>query len=283
MSTVRRVGLPGPLPVIALLTVAVSVACGSPEQAHAQEDFRHLDEGRPLRVEDAYAIKFREWEWEFGLRAAGVEGGAATGGGTFELKTGLFRNAQLGFEVHGEAARLDGTTNSGVEEIAFHFLYNINREGRRMPAVGLRADLALPGTGDLAIERPELRAKWMATRSFGSTRMHVNGARRWTLESTEPHEWEAGVALDHTLGLSSRLLAGDVFVQIPDEGRAVVWVDVGARLQLTRQSVLDVGVFSRVDTWDADVPNLGLTLGISRGFGVRSLTPIPPYPRPRLR
>ena len=47
-------------------TVAVVLLSG--RAATAQEDFRSLDAGRPLKVTDAYPKKFLEWEFQFGLQ-----------------------------------------------------------------------------------------------------------------------------------------------------------------------------------------------------------------------
>ena len=79
----------------------------------AQDDFRHVDESRPLRVEDAYPIKFQEWEWEIGTGARAAEGGAYELTSVLELKTGVARNLQLGFEIHSATAREAGSTQTG--------------------------------------------------------------------------------------------------------------------------------------------------------------------------
>jgi len=254
------------------------------EPGVAQEDFRHLDEGRPLQVEDAYPIKFREWEWELGARAGGLEGGFFEGAGAIELKTGLFRNAQLGVEAHGVVQRVDGVSSSGLEELAVHGLYNLNQEGRRFPALAVRADLAVPGGGELSGSDPAGRAKVMMTRTLGSVRVHANGAHRWASVADGGDAWEWGLAIDHVLGLSSRLIAADVFAESPTSGGPTrVWVDVGMRLQLSKQAVVDFGVRSRLEGWSSAAPDLGFTVGISRTFGFRALTPVPRYPNPRIR
>ncbi len=262
---------------------ALAAAAGTPRHAAAQDDYRHLDQGRPLRVEDAYPIKLREWEWELGSGVAGLEGGDLSWGSVLELKTGLFRNGQFGVETHFSLEREDGVSRSGIEEVAAHILYNLNQEGRRSPALAFRADLEVPGTGDVSGEDAQGRLKAMLTRTLGRTRAHVNGGYRWASAVDGGEGWEVGLALDRALGLTSRLIAGDVFIELPSEGEARVWVDLGTRIQMSKRSVLDVGVFARVDDWTESVPNLGFTVGLSRAFGIRSLVPLGPYPNPRLR
>lgn len=251
--------------------------------AAAQEDYRNLDAGRPLRVEDAYPIKFHEWEWELGTGVAGLEGGAFSGQTVLELKTGIFRNAQLGLEAHAAVERVAGVSETGIEEVQGHLLYNFNQEGSRTPAVGLRMDVQGPGWGDLARSDWGARLTALATRTFGRSRMHVNAGYGWHSARDGDGLWSAGVAWDRALGLTSRMVAGDVFVEIPESGPARVWVDLGGRVQMTKQVVLDAGVFGRLDEWNSGIPNLGLVVGLSRSFGVRSLTPLGPYPDPRLR
>lgn len=254
-----------------------------PVPGTAQDDYRHLDEGRPLRVEDAYPIKFHEWEWELGTGVTGLEGGALSGQSVLELKTGIFRNAQLGVEAHGALERVAGISETGIEELQLHFLYNLNQEGSRTPAIAARVDAQAPGWGEVARVDWGARIKAMATRTFGRSRVHLNGAYRWQSESDGDGLWEAGAAWDRALGLTSRMVGGDVFVEFPKGGPARIWVDLGGRMQLTKQLVLDAGVFSRIDEWNEGVPNLGFTVGVSRGFGLRSLMPVGPYPDPRLR
>ena len=249
----------------------------------AQEDFRHVDEGRPVHVEDAYPIKFREWEWELGLSAEGLEGGTREVESVLELKTGILRNAQVGLELHGVLERAGGVSETGLESFAGHVLYNLNQEGRRAPAFGLRLDVASPGIGELGHNDPSVRLKAMLTRGVGASRVHLNGGYRWSGAADGGDVTEVGVALDRTWGLTSRLLVGDVFLEIPESGRTRVRVDVGARLQWSKQTVVDLGVGSRLDTWDDGVPNLGLTVGVSRASGIRALVPDPSYPNPRLR
>ncbi len=262
--------------------VALAMFLGA-SRARAQDDFRHVDDRRPLRVEDAYPIKFREWEWEIGVDAATAKGGDYEVMSILELKTGVARNFQVGVEIHSAAGREAGTTQSGVEAFAMHLLFNLNQEGRVMPAVAVRGDFATPGIGDIGNTGISGRLRGMATRSVGGFRVHANGAHTWAADGDGGSFWSAGLALDHPLGLSSRLVLGDVYIEVPSGGGdARVWADFGSRWQLTKALVLDVGLFSRLDEWTAGTPNLGLTVGLSRSFGFVGLVNVPPYPNPRI-
>ena len=70
---------------------AVSIVLLSGGSASAQEDFRSLDAGRPLKVTDAFPKKYLEWEFQSGLKGGWAEGGRRSLEGLFELETGLFR------------------------------------------------------------------------------------------------------------------------------------------------------------------------------------------------
>ena len=61
MSAAARVRA---LPIFAVMVAAILWG----REANAQEDFRSLDAGRPLKVTDAYPKKYLEWEFQFGLR-----------------------------------------------------------------------------------------------------------------------------------------------------------------------------------------------------------------------
>ncbi len=268
----------------AVIGVAVAFASALPATAVAQGDYRHLDEGRPTRVEDAYALKFLEWEWQLGSGAFAQENEALEAEAVFEAKVGIGRGLQAGVEGHGAWARQSGETATGLETVNLHLFYNLNQEGRRAPALALRGDLSLPGAGDLARVNAGGRLRVLATRTLGATRLHANAARAWARDPDGGHHWEAGLGVDRALGLSGRALVGDLYAEIPDRGGPTRWwADAGIRLQISKQSVLDLGATVRIDEWMDGRANGGLVLGISRTFGFSRLVHVPPYPDPTLR
>ncbi|MGI9625266.1 MAG: hypothetical protein ACR2QM_00405 [Longimicrobiales bacterium] len=268
--------------VTLILTAFAALAGGTP--LTAQEDFRHLDDGRPTRVEDAYPLKFLEWEWQLGAGGSLEEGERYEAETVLELKMGAVPNTQIGVEAHMGWAQALGSSATGVESFSFHTLYNLNQEGRRSPAVALRTDLFLPGVGDLAHQEPGGRLRAMATRSFGTTRVHGNVAREWRGTVDEGNRWSAGIGFDRALGFSSRAIVGSVYAESFDVGGPVrVWVDGGIRLQISKQSVLDAGVSLRMDEWVDGAQNVGVVIGLSRAFGFSGLARVPPYPDPAIR
>ncbi len=265
----------------ALWVVALSL--GVTGAIHAQEDFRAADADRPIRVEDAYPVKLYEWEWELGSRGEFAEGGESIISEIFELKTGVARNWQLGLDVHGGQERAAGVWQGGIEEFSGHVLYNLNQEGRRTPALAMRADVFSPGIGDGGREELGVRLRAILTRSVGRLRLHFNGAYDWASTVDGADFWSGGLAFDYPIGLFSKAVLGDMYSEIPvNGGDARVWAELGTRFQLTNSTVLDLGVTSRVDQWRDGVANLGLVVGLSRVFGIAGLIKVPPYPNPRI-
>ncbi|MEE8490067.1 MAG: hypothetical protein V3S60_00370 [Acidimicrobiia bacterium] len=258
--------------------------------ALAQEDFRNADPDRPIQVEDAYPLKYREWELELGTRPELRDGAPNLYSWMAELKTGIYYDLQLGVELE-TVLRSGGGLDSkfGIEELDLHLLYNFNQETRTLPAVGVRADLFVPTGGELGRDEFGYAVKALATRSFGRLRLHGNLGYRFSNEDGEPAAsdpleaedvWLGGLAFDFPIGLFSRLVLGDVFVELPaDRGETRVTTELGVRFQIRNTWVLDLGLASVVSDWD-DGANGAVIVGLSHTFGVRWLVNVPPYPDP---
>lgn len=264
---------------IVLATAALAV----PSVLRGQEDFRAVDADRPIRVEDAYPVKYLEWEWQLGSRAALAEAGALDAAALLELKLGIARNGQLSVEAHPSLERRGGISESGLEELAVGLFYNVKQEGQHVPALAVRVDLFSPGLGELGREDVGGRIRAILTRGYGRLRLHGNGAYTGATAPDGGDFWSGGLAFDYPIGLFSRSLLGDLYAEVPaDRGRTRVWAELGARLQLTNTTVLDFGVTTRLDEWEDGTPNVGLVIGISRVFGMGGLVRVPPYPNPRI-
>ncbi len=248
-----------------------------------QEDFRAADADRPIRVEDAYPVKLYEWEWELGTRGSIARGGEYLVSQILELKMGIARNWQLGVELHGNQERVASVWQTGLEELSGSLFYNLNQEGRRTPALAVRADVFSPGAGDLGREDVGARLRTILTRSYSRLRVHVNAAYDWASAADGGDFWSGGLAFDYPIGLFSKAVLGDVYAEIPaDGGDARVWVEFGTRFQVNNSRVLDLGVMSRVDQWNDGIANFGVVIGLSGVFGIPGLIKVPPYPNPRI-
>ncbi len=264
---------------------AIGTACAvllgltaNPAVTRAQTDYRNLDDGRPVRTEDAFVVDHHEFE----VLAPFIYDAGIGGSGRYivqpELEYGLWSNWQLSMKVPAGVADSAGS-DVGLGGLQFSSLYNINSEGPSLPAFAARADLFLPA-GALAGDRALLTLKAIATRTLGLARVHVNGA--WTFGASAvdgpqleaPPKWFASAAFDYTMFRSSVLVVGEISTSQDYDGAPVaVIAAAGARWQWTPTLVLDAG-FARRLTSNAG-PDLELTAGLSHAFAVRSLMPRP--------
>lgn len=148
--------------------------------AFGQADYRNLDPGRPITIEDAQPIEFRAFEFSFGSRYGRHQEGYEL---SFEpeLKWGFAKNWQVG--VSGERAVLDdGQRTDVLAGTEFHFLYNLNQEDFDLPAIAFRPELTF-GAGDLGTDHPHGALKVIVSKTFGFNRVHLNGS--YTIGPTE--------------------------------------------------------------------------------------------------
>ncbi len=267
------------------LIAATLALAGAASPLMAQEDFRAADLDRPILVEDAFPAKLHEWELEFGLRGGFAEGGDGIDA-IGELKTGLFLNGQVGLEVQG-SVRDDETgldrTIRGVETVRAHVLYNLNRETWSRPALAIRADLGTPGAGGVGQENWRVGFKGIASRSFGLVRLHANAGYVVGSAADGGDFWQLGLAVDYPVGLFSKAILADIYAEIPvDAGRSRVWAELGTRWQISNGNVLDFGLATRLDEWEAGRANLEVTFGVSSIFGFSGLVNVPSYREPKL-
>ena len=277
------------LPLFAVVVVAMLWG----REAAAQQDFRSLDAGRPLKVTDAYPKKYLEWEFRLGLQRRWTEEGQRWLAGLIELETGLFRNFEIGAGL--EVATEGGTSGIGfplhqhrsedLHGLGVEALYNFKHEGWTWPAVAIQAGVKVPTGGHLS------RGGWasafdlLLTQSFASRlRIHVNGGYVGASLLDGDDYWRGGVAFDIPMGFSSRLIMGNLYAEVPVYfGPTRAWAELGTRVQVTNLTVIDVGLATRLDEWDRGVANVRLIVGFSRVFGIGGLVRVPEYPDPRIR
>lgn len=264
--------------------VAAALAV-SPSHATGQEDFRSLDPDRPLHVTDAYPKKYMEWEFQVGLRGAWTEAGRKALEGLIELETGLFRNFEIGVGLEVATEDAAGVARTGIEAVELDALYNFNQEGWAWPAVSVQVGAEIPVGGDLSRDDWAWGADLILTRSFASRlRLHTNSGYVVSSRADGDDYWRGGLAFDVPMGLGSRIFMGDLYAEIPvDSGRTRVWAELGTRIQVSNVSVVDLGLATRLDEWDAGAGNVRLIIGLSRVFGIGAWVDVPKYPNPRIR
>ena len=262
-------------------TVMAVLAFAAVRPLAAQIDYRNLDEGRPVRTEDAYPVERYAFELVLPYEYENEVGSGRVHVVAPELAYGIAPNMMAGLKL--PLAAVDGGGPAGTDwgfggPRLFAF-YNFNTEGPVLPALALRADLSLP-IGDLAGDAARVGVTAVATRSWGRTRAHVNGTVGFGSDddgasATAIHgvpRWAASVAVDRTFLRRSLLVVGEVAASVSRAGAPTeVSVALGARMQLTPTFVLDAGVQRRLS--DHAGADLGLTLGVTHAFAIAALLP----------
>jgi hypothetical protein len=261
-SAVRFLGL-----AAAALSVGASAAQG-------QTDYRNLDEGRPVATEDAYPVERYGFELLAPYRFDADRGGTRVYLVAPELEYGILRNAQVGMQTLFAVADRPGGTDWGFAGMRVSGLYNFNTESAGLPALALRTDAFLP-FGKLAGDAVRFSIKGVATRSWGSTRAHLNagvGLGSDNAEAVElPSRWALSAAVDHTFIRRSLLVVMEVLTERPLRGAPIyVTASAGIRWQWLPTLVLDGGVTRRLGSHGPDV---ALTIGLSQAFAIAGLMP----------
>lgn len=255
--------------------LALAALLGFPTVARAQLDYRNLDDDRPARIEDAYPVEHYAFEILAPWRYARARGAGGVHSFVPELEYGLLNNLHLGLKLPIVRAETVSGHGWGISGLRVFGLYNVNTEGRWLPALAVRVDAAFP-VGSLAGEATRFTAKAIATRSWGQYRIHLNAA--YTFGSDRPlaaadpaHKWWLGAAVDRTLFRQSALLIVEVYALRPAASEPVeLNTSFGVRYQWTPMMVFDLGVARRLRSTG---PNYEITLGISRAFALAGLLP----------
>lgn len=250
---------------VAGLLVVVTALAAPLASLSAQTDYYNTDAGRPVRIEDAYAIERRAVELQVApFRLERARGGSYRWGIEPEFAVGLFPRTQveIGFPIaHVEGVA--GTRRTALGGIDASVLYNLNTE-TRLPALAVVADVLLP-VGAMAPDKAYPSFKAIATKTFPWARFHVNGqvtigdaptlavGNSSTASSVELSRWLVGVAVDRTLPLRSLLLTAEVVTSQPlDAAEQAAWdVAGGARYQVSPRLAVDGGGGYRLSGADA--------------------------------
>ncbi len=257
---------------------AVFLLAAPPRAARAQIDYRNLDDDRPARVEDAYPVERYAFEFLMPYALERGQGGDLHHALVPELAYGLLRNFQLGFKLPlaGTDPAGGGSRSWGISGLRAFALYNFNTESRSLPALAVRLDGYAP-VGALGGEGARGAVKLIATRSFGRSRVHLNGVygfgdfdRSAVAEGGE--RWWYGAAIDRTLFRQSLLLVGETYARRASDALPVeVNASLGFRWQWTPTTVLDAGVSRRLRSNVG--PDVAVTFGLSHAFAIAALMP----------
>ncbi|MBC7563346.1 MAG: hypothetical protein H7305_10560 [Gemmatimonadaceae bacterium] len=240
--------------LLALASLALFVA-----PLHAQTDYYNTDAGRPVLMEDAYALERRGLEFQVApVRLSRARGGAYTWGLEPELAIGFANRTQ--FEIGVPIAYIEGAAGRrgrvGISGMEMSVLHNLNAE-TRIPAFAIAGELLLP-VGQFGPPRAYPSLKGIMTRTFPTIRVHANAQYTFgksldgtvgapigaAAQSIEVSRWIAGAAVDRALGLRSLLMTAELYARKPlDITENVEWnTGVGVRYQLAPRWAMDAGV-----------------------------------------
>jgi hypothetical protein len=234
-------------------------------------DHGNLDEGRPLRLEDAYPIAHRELAIEAGAGFTLQRRGADRGLFPIELLYGAWPNLQVGIgtALSTDPREIDDRPKSG--DLRLSALYNFNQETLTLPAFAAKLGLDTPTGVDA--HGFGIEAKGIVTKSFERLSLHLNAGYEFLTSSREDERdgrYQLALGGSYPVGaprFTRATLIGDVFAeQSSRHGEpTTVGTEVGLRYQLTPRIVWDVGVGTEF-AGPAERSKFSFNTGLSFGF-----------------
>jgi Putative MetA-pathway of phenol degradation len=252
-----------------LLTSVFVVAMATGEVSAI--DHTNLDEGRPLRLEDAYALAEGEIAIEGGGGFTLQRRGANRGVFPAEVLYGAYPNLQVGVGTTLSTDPRDIDDRPKFGDLQVSALYSFNQETISLPALALKIGVDTP-TG-VGARGYGVELKGIITKSIERLSLHLDAGYEF-LTSTSRDErdgrYKLALGASYPIGapqFTRATLVGDVFAeQSTRRGESTfVGVEVGVRYQLTPRMVWDVGIGTEF-AGPAHRSDLFLTTGLSFGF-----------------
>ena len=211
-------------------------------------DHKNLDEGRPLRLDDAYSISTGEIAIEVGGGFTLQRRGSNRGVFPVEVLYGALPNFQIGIGtlVSTDPHEIDERPKSG--DIRLSALYNFNQETLSIPALGVKLGVDAP-TG-IESRAFALEIKGIVTKSFERLSLHFNGGYEFLIDAGHGERdgrYNLVLGASYPVGapkFTRATLVADVFTeQSAHRGQTnVIGTELGLRYQLTPRVVWDVGM-----------------------------------------
>ena len=254
--------------IVVVVLAIIATAAGIGEAI----DHKNLDEGRPVRLEDAYPIAHGEIAVETGAGFALLKHGPdARGFFPIEILYGALPNLQLGIgsTLFTDPHDTDDRPKSG--DLRASALYNFNQETLTLPALAAKLSVTAPTGVDAHGWGVEL--KGIVTKSIDRLSLHLNGGYEFLTGSTRTERdgrYELALGASYPIGapqFTRATLVGDVFADQPvTRGEStVVGIEIGLRYQLTPSIVWDAGVGTEF-AGPATRSKFSFTTGLSFGF-----------------
>jgi hypothetical protein len=234
-------------------------------------DHNNLDEGRPLRIEDAYPIAYGELSAETGARFTHNRQSPDHFAFPIEILYGAYWNLHLGLgsTLATQPHTIDEAEKSG--DLRTFALYNFNQETVRLPALAAKLSLDFP-TG-VRSRGVDTELKGIVTRSFGPIRTHLNVGYEFVghaRDGARAGRYDIVLGAQYPLGYPRHFdttLLADVFTQqsVHARDRNPSGIEVGIRRQVAPLTVVDVGVGTEF-VGPAERTPFFVMVGVSVGF-----------------
>jgi hypothetical protein len=234
-------------------------------------DHNNLDEGRPLRLEDAYPIAYGELSTEIGVRFSQNRQSPDRFSFPLEILYGAYWNLHVGIgsTPATEPQTIDEAEKSG--DLRTFVLYNLNQETLRLPAFATKLSLDFPtGVRSRGIDT---ELKGIVTRSFGPVRTHVNAGYEFIGHASDGERkgrYEVVLGAQYPLGYPRSFdttLLTDIFTQqsVRSGESSNSGLEIGIRRQIAPLVVIDAGVGTEF-TGPAERTPFFMVVGVSVGF-----------------
>jgi hypothetical protein len=256
--------------MIRIATIALLLVFATAASAYAI-DHKNLDEGRPLRLEDAYPIAHGEFAIEAGAGFTLQRRGADRGLFPVELLYGPLPNLQVGIgtTLSTDPHEIDDRPKSG--DLRLSALYNFNQETLTLPAFAVKLGLDAPTGVDA--HGFGVEAKGIVTKSIERLSLHLNAGYEFITSSQGDERdgrYKLAFGASYPIGaprFTRATLIGDVFAEqsLHRGDPTTVGTEVGLRYQLTPRIVWDVGVGTEF-AGPAERSRFSFTTGLSVGF-----------------
>jgi hypothetical protein len=234
-------------------------------------DHNNLDEGRPLRFEDAYPIAYGELSAETGAQFLLNRHKTDRFAFPLEVLYGVYWNlhAGVGSTLSTQSHAIDEPEKSG--DLRAFALYNFNQETLRLPALAVKLGLDFP-TG-VRSQGVDTKLIGIVTRSFGPARAHLNAGYEFVGSAgagKRDGRYTVVLGAQYPLGYPRHFdttLLADVFTQqaVRSGETNPSGIEVGIRRQIAPLVVIDAGVGTEF-TGPAERVPFFATAGVSVGF-----------------
>jgi hypothetical protein len=250
---------------LTVLVVAFLVVPGAHGVDHA-----NLDGGRPLRLEDAYAIPAGELALELGIGFDSRRHADDHVFGELELLWGAVPNLQVGIGTAIISSPHDVDEQSKSGDLHLSGLYNFNQE-TSLPAFAIKAELNLPTGVDSAGVDGAITG--IVTKSFGTVSLHFNAGYEFLSgtmagERDGLYKFAFGASLPIGAPMHTRTtLICDLFVEqaLAQGEDEIIGAEIGVRHQLSERIVIDGGIGTEFDG-PAERSQVFAMLGLSITF-----------------